>query len=318
MVYIIHREGDKYAKRSRHRLSPDDQPSSFFHQRERDEGFRSFFTTPVGFGYHPSRKYAVWRAVIKPINVRLLNSEPDQLLPDHDDDELRSFLGACSMLAKAYFGGPNVNVRPLATVDCVKRQGHTRWDLQGARDEHGNRIRQFNVEALQDLAGDSGQNENIVALIAPHMYQASCRDFAWMFSTPLETEHSTSRFWALSTFNILSHVDGLKQQQCAVARHVLYTLLMMIEGLAVCENLRCVLNNCDGTDEASETSLLICPTCIRKLQLRGVIADVPAFLQRLARTLSQEPFRDFCERDVMVLLEILNCSSLDSLRSDDS
>ena len=40
----------------------------------------------------------------------------------------------------------------------------------------------------------------------------------------------------------------------------------------------CALNNCDSVGEGAATSLLLCPCCLRKLELMGAVDDVPACL----------------------------------------
>uniref|UniRef100_A0A7S2TT74 F-box domain-containing protein n=1 Tax=Lotharella oceanica TaxID=641309 RepID=A0A7S2TT74_9EUKA len=42
-------------------------------------------------------------------------------------------------------------------------------------------------------------------------------------------------------------------------------------GFASCENVPCMMNNIDGCDEATQVTMLLCASCIRKLQLIGAI-----------------------------------------------
>ena len=49
--------------------------------------------------------------------------------------------------------------------------------------------------------------------------------------------------------------------------------------------------------EGATTSLLLCPCCLRKLQVLGVVTDVPACLARLHRLLSSEALREVSQAD---------------------
>ena len=59
-------------------------------------------------------------------------------------------------------------------------------------------------------------------------------------------------------------------------------------GLHVCENLDCLMNNADSVGEQEDASLLLCPTCMRKLHLMGVVADVPACHARVKQLLDSK------------------------------
>ena len=70
-----------------------------------------------------------------------------------------------------------------------------------------------------------------------------------------------------------------------------------------CENSPCVMNNCDSVGEAAATSLLLCPCCLRKLQLNGCLTDVPACLDALREVLSGDALRSVSQRDLDTLRE---------------
>ena len=85
---------------------------------------------------------------------------------------------------------------------------------------------------------------------------------------------------------------------------VLYCVIGNGVGLDLCcENSPCALNNCDSVGEGAITSLLLCPCCLRKLQVLGVVTDVPACLAKLHRLLSSEALREVSQGDLRTLRE---------------
>ena len=68
----------------------------------------------------------------------------------------------------------------------------------------------------------------------------------------------------------------------------MYCVLGSGADLDTCENIECVMNNCDGVEEAAESSPMLCPTCMRKLHLRGLVDDVPACRARVEAVLAEE------------------------------
>ena len=59
-------------------------------------------------------------------------------------------------------------------------------------------------------------------------------------------------------------------------------------GLAACENSPCCMNNADGVEEMLTTSMLLCPGCLRKLQLIGAMPNVSGGLRSLRERLAAE------------------------------
>uniref|UniRef100_A0A7S2BYJ2 Uncharacterized protein n=1 Tax=Octactis speculum TaxID=3111310 RepID=A0A7S2BYJ2_9STRA len=74
---------------------------------------------------------------------------------------------------------------------------------------------------------------------------------------------------------------------------LLYSTFAML-GLSACENKACIMNNCDGVEEArtNDTFVMPCPTCFRALQLRGAFNDGTAVLQGLKDLLESWPCSD--------------------------
>ena len=81
--------------------------------------------------------------------------------------------------------------------------------------------------------------------------------------------------WVLSTHQVEFYVADADQVH-KLTKLVFYCLLLDGVGLNVCKNVKCVMNNCDGVEEAVSTLLMLCPTCMQKLHLRGHIGNMPA------------------------------------------
>ncbi|EOD11335.1 hypothetical protein EMIHUDRAFT_357799 [Emiliania huxleyi CCMP1516] len=73
-----------------------------------------------------------------------------------------------------------------------------------------------------------------------------------------------------------------------VCKVLLYCVLLEALGLHICENLDCVMNNNDSVGEMEKVPLRLCPTCMRKLHLMGVVEDVPATHCRVASFLAEK------------------------------
>ena len=83
-----------------------------------------------------------------------------------------------------------------------------------------------------------------------------------------------------------------------IAMNIAYCVLGKGVGIEqCCENSPCIMNNSDGVGESAATSLLLCPCCLRKLQLMGVLTDVPACLGKLSTLLSIPFLREVSVRD---------------------
>ena len=57
--------------------------------------------------------------------------------------------------------------------------------------------------------------------------------------------------------------------------------------LQICESKSCVMNNCDSIGEMAQVSTLLCPTCMRKLHLMGLVADVPGCYARVREVMER-------------------------------
>ena len=109
--------------------------------------------------------------------------------------------------------------------------------------------------------------------------------------------------WVVSTHQVeawLSHSEALQMR--VIAMNVVYCVLGKGVGIEqCCENSPCIMNNSDGVGESAATSLLLCPCCLRKLQLMGAMSDVGECLGKLTTLLNGDALREVSVRDREIL-----------------
>ena len=283
-------------------LNPSD-PSRFFQQRVRyeEDVFRTFTSSPIDPYRVPQEQFR--RVLLQPVNLRNLDGKKHPKLPDHREETIDGLDHVFKSILQCYFGETGTHVPPVYT-HCAKLTrrrygGFCRNDVQGRVNADGSRVVQVNPGALlgvrtANIWGENTEDAAIVLLIAPHLYPSN-DNLAWCFSTPL-SRHDHA--WVISTYQFYEYNDNSAKALCQLMGSILYTVLYQLEMGSVCENKCCALNNADGVGEAEESAhLIVCPSCLWKLHLGGVIKDVPAFLQNLAAVLQQEPFANYCRRD---------------------
>jgi hypothetical protein len=219
---------------------------------------------------------------------------------------------ACKRLLECFFGSGNVKVNPVrehqTKLDGIGK--FCRYDLQGRVDENGDRVVQVNAQGLAGVGGvdeDADSDAAIVFLVAPHMYvQRRPEDnLCWCFSSPIHGHgdiypHTTP--WAISTYQFYGFNDNINQVHCKVAHSILYSVFNQLDMGGICENKHCALNNSDSVDESDDCAhLILCPSCLRKLYLGGIIKDVPSFLHKLSAVLPQEPFASCSAKNLQAL-----------------
>ena len=193
---------------------------------------------------------------------------------------------------------------------------HVRRDAQKAMNNAGAPIYQLHEHALtrhylQDDIADPLGDEGVfvTAVLAPHLRPDSS-DLAWCFSTPVLNEEAAMVMgypaktpWVVSTHQYEQHLDhSYALRARALASTILYCVLGNGVGVELCcENEPCVLNKSDSVGEAAAGSLLLCPCCLRKMQLFGFVRDVPACLDKLHALLSTPSIRAASERDLATL-----------------
>ena len=156
-------------------------------------------------------------------------------------------------------------------------------------------------------------------VIAPHMYASGNEQLDWVFSCPVHKQDNDGDLfrwspqleylenypdpWVVSTHQVeawLSHSPALQKR--VIAMNIAYCVLGKGVGIEqCCENNPCIMNNSDGVGESAATSLLLCPCCLRKLQLMGVMTDVPTCLAKLSELLNGDALREVSVRDREIL-----------------
>ena len=111
-----------------------------------------------------------------------------------------------------------------------------------------------------------------IALRAPwsHHWEIMATNYVGKNGIKFSEEDSTMTWRALKRLT-----EGVAQT-AMLCQMVLYCVFIEALDLEPCESLPCLLNNCDSIAEAMQLSLLLCPTCMRKLHLMGVVHDMHA------------------------------------------
>ncbi|KAL7488194.1 hypothetical protein ACHAW6_013782 [Cyclotella cf. meneghiniana] len=301
--------------------SPNFSRSLFFQQRVRSDKktqFRTFVSIPI----HPHKICLdkIQRVILQPVNFRRHNDGmKHDRLPDHNEAHLHGLNDACKKILECYFGKNSVTISPVREHRANLTQerkgnscGNCRINKEGLVDDIGLPVIQVSADALDRMPicddndewkydySDEGHSETVF-LIAPHMY---CKDtnLDWCYSTQLDAHFQCVKPWVLSTFNFFDLQDDPQRLQCEFACLVVYSMLLQLEMMDVCDNKNCALNNADSVNEFKDSICMIpCPTCIRKLHLGGAIEDVPSFLSRLSNVLRQVPFVSCCPNDLAIL-----------------
>ena len=279
---------------------------SRFHQRrvrDEEDAFRIFYSSPAGAMEEDLRRghlALARRFIIQPLNMRRADGTPHTKLPDMPEEMMRA-LRVVGEVLRTYFVGCEVRVEELREQRLPPR-GCCRRDVQDARRD-GHLVTQLSSKAIHGardaLDADGGADAFTTFVVAPHLYPWKSEQFAWVYSTPLceveeDDEHDRIDAWVVSTHQIEAFVEGETKRVKHLCKLVLYCVLSEGVGLDNCESggvdgrPYCVLNNCDSIEEAEGIPLLLCPTCMRKLHLLGIVDDEPACRARLEAKLRSE------------------------------
>ena len=216
---------------------------------------------------------------------------------------------------------------------CIRDSTYVRLDRQGAVNAHGGPVYQIGSSALADTAGHPGDDLLTLTadafttfVVAPHLFASGDERLDWVFSTDISRQNGTPAHpwfdrwlpedepgdnydfenypdpWVVSTHQVeawLSHSEALQKR--VIAMNIAYCVLGKGVGIEqCCENSPCIMNNSDGVGESAATSLLLCPCCLRKLQLMGVMTDVGECLGKLTTLLNGDALRGDALREVSV------------------
>eukprot|EP01050_Picozoa_sp_SAG11_P010523 SAG11_NODE_1057_length_6008_cov_3.405991_3_plen_672_part_00 len=290
----------------------------YFQIRERDAGeaFRTWRSTPV----HDFLRDAVDEssdegdeledraagrgdAVFSPSAVPRLEAERRVLLVvahapglrQHDARAVERKLALAEGVLSCYLQTEGIyEVRRGEDVQLVQVDGLTRQCVQGTGVTQLDAQHVLHQMRMQDLEFPERSDENaqlvarqmkeatVTYIAAPHLYSHTV-DLAWFFSSPL----SGGRGWVISTHQF----DEAGLTPCQSMRGFVQTLIyssLHATGLAACENSPCCMNNADGVESMLTTSMLLCPGCLRKLQLIGAMPNVSGGLRSLRERLAAE------------------------------
>ena len=120
----------------------------------------------------------------------------------------------------------------------------------------------------------------VTYVVAPHMFCGRSLDLAWIFSSGDDEIDGHS---VVSTHQL----DEAELTPSDSLRGSVVSLVYSSLPLCVCENSPCCMNNSDGVNEILAISLILCPGCLRKLQLIGAMPDVSGGLRSLWECLEE-------------------------------
>ena len=285
----------------------------FYQRRVRDEddAFRIFYSTPAEawqFATEEAAAPRTRRIVLAPLNVRS-SKKADASMPDLNA-EMLGHLQAVHELIRCYLPCCDVRVEEMRELR-VNNRSLTRKDVQGAT-RAGEDVRQLSSKALHGARAeiDSTLDDElrqigrvrspacepfITFVVAPHLYPHAHADMGWVYSTGLREVVGPCGIdervdaWAVSTHQIECFVEEGVAQAQELCKTMLYCVFLNATGLDICESASCLMNNSDSVGESAAVPLLLCPTCMRKLHIMGVVADVPACHARV-RALLKDKF----------------------------
>ncbi|KAJ8600777.1 hypothetical protein CTAYLR_006088 [Chrysophaeum taylorii] len=309
VVYAPQRRDERRRSPRRPPKLLDDAPSAFHQQRERDDYdedmLRTFYSVPVGMSdVVASRKPLARRWVVQPLNVRSLDGTADPRLPDLSRTSENALHTVATPVLACYLEGVEIAPTQRFKIDTSSLVDR---DLQGAVTSDGTPVHQVLVRAFQSYQPIETAGAFASLVVAPHLRPANTTKYslAWVFSSPVVARRRKSDLvpWCISTHQIEAYLDHSEPLRARVlAAMILHCVLSNGIGLdQCCESDPCALNNCDSVGESASISLLLCPCCLRKLQLLGIIRDVRACLAAMRRVLSSPALRGVSARDLEIL-----------------
>lgn len=257
-------------KRAQH---PNQLPSVYFQNRKRQaaEAFRLFYSVAVH--EFVDETLCCGCQVHNELHVQVVHITGDERLASHEHD--LSWLEHLSMLLSC----------------CGWRIRLTETELELCSAEVALHVRrcpvtshwQLDAGLVERRLGAQSTPNPTVYYIAPHMYKG--RDLAWIFSIGIR--NSTEQYCSavMSSFMLkeeFSEDSMFARNRLALAFAMTLSCLAQLDG---CENTPCVNNGVDGVDELASRPLLLCPGCLRKLQVLNVLSSVPQSLEKLRHAL---------------------------------
>ena len=269
--------------------SPDREPSRFFQQRETMDDHNAQElpppSTPVGLSrVHDCRRYS--RFVVQPLDVFHFG------VCWQLSDNVFNSLPIAQMLLQCYLPADTVHMAPQVGFTCAsysaRPDGHTPGDFCVYRPAPDD----FNANTfVMLLVASALDHDSMMANVFPdELGPYACPWFLPRVASMVEIEQA------------LQH-SALLRARCLTSL-LLFCVLTNGVGLEKCENEPCALNECNHCVGALAcTSLLLCPCCMRKLQIAGAVSDVPGCLASLHAVLSDSALKPVSARDLATLRE---------------
>lgn len=278
--------------------------------RDEEGAFRTFHSTPAGVKKRIPMTDII---VLAPRNVRLVKpsrSAAPVCFPSNLSDHMLRILELCGELLRAYLPGIKVLVDPVSTIELESAK------MTRIRTQDSLKLRQLSSEGMHgardiiDADFEESASPFITFVVPVDLYDDG---FNFLYSTRLSereipsaekfaptahgpslkkgkrsAENSENEAMVVSTFQVERYVKEPAAQTNQLCQMVLYCIFGEVFDLEVCENLPCLMNNSDSVAEAMENvCLILCPTCMRKLHLMGVVCKIAGYKRRVAKVLQR-------------------------------
>ena len=289
--------------------------TSYFQIRERDDpdGFRDFSSSTVFEQLEQmDEKDEKTRLVISIVPVRGTGVSGNEWGGDPDADLMEAAKRAMQVV-NCYLSNAadEVFVETLDVVDIPQSNGQ----VNNTRKNNNYNVHQLGSDGLASAAEskegcllgehsrsadewfqtsehNSSRSWTRVLIVEPHLYVSS-GSYDWVYSVPVDDVGDTSEdAWVASAymhqFFRMDNEQGTRAFIDGFTHTLLYASFNSRFELQVCENADCLMNNVDSTTEAATLGSLVmlCPSCLRVVQLRGFFDDVVEVLRKLEKLLA--------------------------------
>ena len=173
---------------------------------------------------------------------------------------------------------------------------HCRVDVQ----DH--RVFQVDANSFAGRRGNYPATTGRVVFVMPHLWDSDVPEFGWCYTTSLTSTHGTDMIMSAYQFaehevplgsgQDFAHFDEESGEQLnGFVGRGLAAALSSLGLLVACENRGCVMNESESVqeDRGQKCCFLLCPVCMRILQLAGVFDDGLPVLQRLYYLMELSP-----------------------------
>ena len=214
-------------------------------------------------------------------------------------------------LLRCYLGDGSIEVSPVRTIERENAGSKNASTLHacGSALPVDKEAGRFMVGIVNDYlygpVGSGGVDREGTHIMAPVQWRRTDQGDRPLERDPVDSPNLEPVPWCVTVIRVgqdLDHSFALRARVLAglVLECVLGTGLGLERG---CQSEPCALNFAVAMGARAANSLLLCPCCMRKLQCRGVVRDVPATLEALRRVLSGPALRGVSAKDLHHLRE---------------